>query len=124
MAGSVFGSIGTPFATQGIGPYQLTGSYNPVTSLPQVVQLLQIVPQQLQQLQQLEWAQQQQLQQLQQLIQVVAYQFQHLTQQLAAQGAASLRVPERTRKSRSSFTTRSSCWAERATSRSARRAGA
>ncbi|SRR6266404_552841 len=88
MAGSVFGSIGTPFATQGIGPYQLTGSYNPVTSLPQVVQLLQIVPQQLQQLQQLEWAQQQQLQQLQQLIQVVAYQFQHLTQQLAAQGAS------------------------------------
>src|SRR5260370_40225176 len=88
MAGSVFGSIGTPFATQGIGPYQAAGSYNPVASLPQVVQLLQIVPQQLQQLQQLEWAQQQQLQQIQQLIQVVAYQFQHLTQQLAAQGTS------------------------------------
>jgi hypothetical protein len=90
MAGSVFGGIGTPFANQGFGvpPSQLTGSYNPATSLPQVVQLLQIVPQQLQQLQQLEWAQQQQLQQVQQLIQVVAYQFQHLTQQLAAQGAS------------------------------------
>jgi len=88
MAGSLFGNIGGPFANQGIGPYQVAGSYNPVASFPQVVQLLQIVPQQLQQLQQLEWAQQQQLQQLQQLIQVVAYQFQHLTQQLAAQGAS------------------------------------
>ena len=52
MAGSVFGSFGTPFATQGISPYQtqgispyqLTGSYSPVAALPQVVQLLQIVP--------------------------------------------------------------------------------
>src|SRR4029077_10217356 len=94
MAGSVFGSIGTPFATQGIGPYQLTGSYNPVSSLPQVVQLLQIVPQQLQQLQQLEWAQQQQLQQIQQLFQVVASQFQHLTQQLGAQGSFGTIAPQ------------------------------
>jgi hypothetical protein len=53
MAGNLFG-IGTPpFATAGIGPYQVAGSYNPTAVLPQVVQLLQIVPQQLQQLQQL-----------------------------------------------------------------------
>jgi hypothetical protein len=87
MAGNLFG-IGTPFATAGIGPYQVAGSYNPTAVLPQVVQLLQLVPQQLQQLQQLEMAQQQQLQQIQQLIQIVAYQFQHLTQQLGAQGAS------------------------------------
>jgi hypothetical protein len=86
MTGSLFG-IGTPLTTPGMGPHQ-AGSYNAAASLPQVVQLLQIVPQQLQQLQQLQWAQQQNLQQIQQLIQVVAYQFQHLTQQLAAQGTS------------------------------------
>jgi hypothetical protein len=93
MAISSFG-IGNPFATLGSGPYQLgsapyqgIGAHNPAAALPQVVQLLQIVPQQLQQIQQLEWAQQQQLQQIQQLFQVVASQFQHLTQQLGAQGS-------------------------------------
>jgi hypothetical protein len=54
MAGSLFG-IGTPFATAGIGPYQVAGSYNPTAVLPQVVQLLQLVPQQLQQLQSWKW---------------------------------------------------------------------
>jgi hypothetical protein len=85
MAVSPFGIV-NPFATLASGPYQGMGSYNPAVALPQVVQLLQTIPQQLQQLQQLEWAQQQQLQQIQQLFQVVAYQVQHLTQQLAAQG--------------------------------------
>src|SRR5258707_4823484 len=94
MAGSLFGNIGGPFANQGIGPYQVAGSYNPVASFPQVVQLLQIVPQQLQQLQQLEWAQQQQLQQIQQLFQVVASQVQHLTQQLGAQGSFGAIAPQ------------------------------
>jgi hypothetical protein len=111
MTVSPFG-IGNPFATLGSGPHQGIGSYNPaVAALPQVVQLLQIVPQQLQQLQQLEWAQQQQLQQIQQLFQVVASQFQHLTQQLGAQGSfgaiapQSLTSPFQTMVSPSAFTT-------------------
>jgi preprotein translocase subunit SecY len=87
MAGIPFG-IANPFATSGSSPYQGIGPYNPAVTLPQLVQLLQSVPQQLQQLQQLEWVQQQQLQQVQQLFQVVAYQFQHLTQQLGAQGSS------------------------------------
>ena len=110
MAVSPFG-IGNPFAPLGGGPYQGFGSYNPGGALPQVVQLLQIVPQQLQQLQQLEWAQQQQLQQIQQLFQVVASQFQHLTQQLGAQGSfpaiapQSLTSPFQTMVSPSAFST-------------------
>jgi hypothetical protein len=87
MAGIPFG-IANPFATAGSGPYQGIGSNNPAATLPQLVQLLQSVPQQLQQLQQLQWVQQQQLQQIQQLFQVVAYQFQHLTQQIGAQGSS------------------------------------
>jgi hypothetical protein len=73
----------------GVGPLS-SHAINPLSTLPQTIQLLQIVPQQVQQLQQLEYVRHHQLQQLQQLVQQASYQLQYLAQHYVPQPSLGL----------------------------------